>query len=362
MIGRTAKSWALLLSVFIPLAAHAQVAELIPQAKQLMAKQKWADAAPLVQKALAEPGNDYESFLTLLELKGVIAAMTSTKKEDHKADYHDAFGKLLSLDPDRRLKGKWPKKAQQAFAEVQRKPPAPLEIETSTASQANGKISEIAIGLKGDPLHLAKTVVFNWRTVGAKWKTKPVPAATGRVAAKVEGGKIEWYATVLGENDAELGHLASSEIPMVDKAIGAVADPVPADDDFGKKKKSDAEAAKLTPKEKTETPATEVEVEKPSHTTWKSTAGYVAAGLGIVGIGVGSVFGVMSNGARSSFTTGIGKVDASGSVTGITRAQALQYQSTAQSDALLANLMWGIGGGLLLVGIVLKVLDIVGGS
>lgn len=361
MIGRTAKSWALLLSVLIPLAASAQVAELIPQAKALMAKQKWADAAPLVTKALAEPGNDYESFLTLLELKGVIAAMTATKKEDNKAEYKDAFGKMLSLDPDRRLKGKWPKKAQQAFAEVQRKPPAPLEIETSTATQANGKVQEIAIGLKGDPLHLAKTVVFNWRTVGAKWKTKPVPAVTGRVAAKVEGGKIEWYATVLGENDAELGHLASSEIPMVDKAIGAVADPVPADDDFGKKKKgNDAQATNLTPQEKTETPATEVEVEKPSHTTWKSPAGYLAAGLGIVGIGVGSVFGVMSNGARSSFTGA--KADSMGTITGITRAQALQYQSTAQSDALLANLMWGIGGGLLLVGIVLKVLDIVGGS
>jgi hypothetical protein len=365
MTGRTAKSWALLLSVLIPLAAQAQAAELITQAKGLMAKQKWADAAPMVTKALAEPGNDYESFLTLLEMKGVIAAMTATKQQDNKADYKDAFGKMLSLDPDRRLKGKWPKKAQQAFAEVQRKPPAPLEIETSTATQASGKVTEIAIGLKGDPLKLAKTVVFNWRTVGAKWKTKPVPAVTGRVAAKVDGGKIEWYATVLGENDAELGHLASAEIPMVDKAIGAVADPVPADDDFGKKKKgNDAQQANLTPKDdtKSETPATEVVVEKPSNTTWKSTAGYVAAGLGVVGIGVGSVFGVMSNGARSSFTTGIGKTDPSGFVTGISRAQALQYQSTAQSDALLANLMWGIGGGLLLVGIALKVLDMLGGS
>jgi len=371
MAWRTAKSWALSLFLLVPLAASAQVAELLPQAKALMAKQKWADAAPLVQKAFAEPGNDYETFLTLLELKGVIAAMTATKQQDNKNDYKDAFGKILSLDPDRRLKGKWPKKAQQAFAEVLRKPPAALEIETSTASQANGKITEIAIGLKGDPLHMAKTVLFNWRTVGAKWKTHPVPATIGRVAAKVEGGKIEWYATVLGENDAELGHLASADIPMMDKAIGAVADPVPTNDNFGKKgngkdakdnKAKDApEQAQLTPDDtKTEKPATEVEVEKPSTSTWKSYAGYAGVGLGVVGVAVGSVFGVMSNGARNSFTGA--KTDAGGVVTSITRVQALSYQSTAQSDALLANLFWCIGGGLILAGLALKLLDVFGGS
>jgi hypothetical protein len=139
---------------------------------------------------------------------------------------------------------------------------------------------------------------------------------------------------------------------------------VPADDDFGKKKNGgakDAQATNLTPETKSsETPATEVEVEKPSHTTWKSTAGYVGVGLGVVGIGVGSVFGILSNGARSSYNGA--KTDPSGLVTGITRAQALQYQSTAQSDALLANLLWCIGGGLLLVGVALKVMDLLGGS
>ncbi len=359
---RTARSWGLWLFLCLPLVAQAQVAELVPQAKALMQKGKWADAAPLVQKAIAEPGNDYETFMTLLEMRGVIAAMLG--KPENKPEYKEAFGKLLSLEPDRRLKGKWPKKAQQAFAEVARKPPAPLEIETSTASQANGKITEIAIGLKGDPLKLAKTVLFNWRTVGGKWKTHPVPAVTGRVAAKVEGGKIEWYATVLGENDAELGHLATADVPMVDRAIGAVPDPIPPPEDKTAKKSgkpSDAKQAQLTPEEKKEPVDTTIrEVEKPSHTTWLSTAGYVAAGVGVVGAGIGTVFGFQSSSARNTFNNA--SPDASGVVTSITRAHALQLQSDAKSAALLANVLWGIGGGLIVVGVVMKVLDMLGGT
>ncbi len=364
MTRRTATSWALSVFLLLPLCAVAQVADLMPQAKALMAKGKWADAQPLILKSIAEPGNDYETYVTLLEMKGVVAAMTGNKAEN-KAAYREAFGKILSLEPDRRLKGRWPRKAMLAWAEVARRPPAPLEIETSTASQAAGKITEIAIGLKGDPLKLAKTVLFNWRTIGGKWKTHPVPALIGRVADKVEGGKIEWYATVLGENDAELGHLGTADVPMVDRAIGAVPDPIPGPDDKMAKaggkngKATDAEKAKLLPDEK-KTDDTIVEVEKPSHTTWLSPAGYVVAGLGVVGVGVGTVFGFQASSAKSTFDHAT--TDAGGVVTGLTRVKALQLESDSKNAALMANLLWGIGGGLIVAGLVMKIIDVLGGS
>jgi hypothetical protein len=85
--------------------------------------------------------------------------------------------------------------------------------------------------------------------------------------------------------------------------------------------------------------------------------GIALAIVGVVGVGVGGVFGFLSNQAKSKIDNAA--TNAQGQVTGITQKDAYALDATVRTDATIANLGFVLGGALVGTGVVLF---LVGGS
>ena len=353
------KRWAGVMLLVLATAASAQTAQdNLKKARTLIGQNKFAPGLKLVEKATAEAGNDLETTLELLELQGV--ANAGLKRA---GPAKVAFQKLLSLFPMWTLKRKGPPAAVKAFAEAKASA-EPLAILPATPDMSTGKISEIALELKSDPHKLAKTVIFNYRVGGGKWKVRAVPAASGRVVAKVDAAdKVEWYATVLGANDAEMMRIRNVDSPITHTyqapvrqaapapapAPAAAADPVAADAPADAPRRT--EEPRLTP---TDRPSDIELVER-----GRRRAGWVlpisltmmVAGAGAGG--VGTYFGLQSSNARRQFATATGA--SSGIVVGLTRQQALELDSQAKNGGTIANTLWISAGALVLTGLAVAI-------
>lgn len=70
--------------------------------------------------------------------------------------------------------------------------------------------------------------------------------------------------------------------------------------------------------------------------------------------GVGLVLGLMSNDARAKVTNA--PRDDLGRVTGLTQREASALEASARGQATVANVLFGVGGGLAAAGVVLIIL------
>jgi hypothetical protein len=351
-------------SLIVLLAASAwgqSATENLLKARGLVAKNKFAPALKLVQKANAEAGNDLETHLELLELAGVCHA--SMKKP---ALAKTEFQKLLSLFPSWNLKSKLTPFVTKAWAEA-KKTTEPLSIFPAAPETGTGAISEVAIDVRADPLKLAKTVIFNFRTGVGKWKIRAVPVVPGRVVARVDPGtKVEWYATVIGESDAEVMRIRNLDSPITHTWSAPVksAEPPPKVEEPPPPKVEDRPKADEPPKvadapRREDAPKIVPEPREPEpdlrerptgKAGWVTPVSISLLGLGAAAGGAGAYFAITSGGARSEFAAGTANP---GVVVGLTRTRAQALDSQAQTNALLANTAWGVGGGLILAGVAL---------
>ena len=355
MSGLMPSAGALLL--ILSTAAAAQTAQdHLKKARTLVAKKQFAPALKLVDKATAEAGNDYETTLELLELSGTCNA--ALKKA---GPAKIAFQKLLSLAPTYTLSRKGPPPVLKAFEDA-KATAEPLTILPATPEMGTGKISEIAVEVRSDALKLAKTIVFNFRVAGGKWKVRASPAALGRVDARVDAvDKVEWYATVLGTNDAEIMRIRNVDSPITHVYIPPSTAPAaapPALRDLPDDAPRQAEATKpeLAPARESGTPIDVVEAGT-GKARWVAPISVTFIVLGVASVGAGSYFGARSgslfpNGARRRFAD----ATADGSpVKNFTRERALHFDAQARDNALIANTLWIAGGALVLTGILIAI-------
>ena len=83
------------------------------------------------------------------------------------------------------------------------------------------------------------------------------------------------------------------------------------------------------------------------------TTGVAVAIAGIAAAGVGTYFGVTASAARSSIVNPTR--DGTGAITSLTQVQAAAADRRAQDSAVIANALFGVGGGLAALGVVLFV-------
>lgn len=339
--------------------------ERIDAARQLVTAGKFKEALAEADALGKQPGNDRDTVVAVYELSGLAYGGL---KQAPKAKL--AFERLLTLEPAFKLKGKVPPKATAAFKDAKKwvaQRGGGLKAEQLTPEIKDGKVSGLYISVEGDVTTLLKTARVHLRLDAAPWTVKDVPVQP-TTTAEAGGKVVKWWVEFLGDNDAVLLVLGSQEEPFVDAVPGAVVPkPVgtakrdepkkvePRKDEPKKTEvaKADVPVAEtkpsLVPEEKTE-PAPDLKAKAPKGSGPRILP-WALMGAGVVSASVGTYFGIASNGARTQIATAATDPN-NGLVTGISRAQALELQQKAQTDAVVANTLIGVGAGLVVGGVV----------
>lgn len=329
--------------------AEARAAELDKASRQIF-DQKYEAAARTLEVASRQSGNRRETVLRILELQGVAYAQLG-----QEAKAKTAFQTLLSLDPKRDLAGKYKEhaKVQKAFdgaqAWLQDNPPVEMAAEPA-AVDGSGKVMQIAVKVKNDALKLGRKVRFNVRPDGLKWSELDVDIQGSYAAAGTDAESVDWYAELLGDRDAVLVIVGSQRFPIRE---GKGAPP--------HEKKDEPKKVVEEPKKKLE-PEPEPErrpemVVKAPESEGGGSAVLRGAGYAALGLGVGALLGGTIMGLEYQVTVGDvqrrSMTKEGNVITGITQDMAFALEKRAILQAQLANTLWGVGGGLLVLGSVL---------
>jgi hypothetical protein len=124
---------------------------------------RYADAARALEEARAQPGNDRDALLEILEMQGVVAGMLQ-----QPAKARAAFQTLLVLAPDHRLTGDYAPRVVTPFFEAKawvNDQDAAVHLEAATGSEG---ARPLAVQVNKDLLGLGRTVRFYLRE-GAGW-------------------------------------------------------------------------------------------------------------------------------------------------------------------------------------------------
>jgi hypothetical protein len=312
--------------------AQAKIVEL-EKAQELMGIKKYAAALKSLDVAAKRTGIDRDSWLTILELKGLAEAQLGKA-----ALAESTFKQLLSLDLKRNLVGKYsgkpaaPIAAAQAFVLNS----GPLEAIALEPGAENGVLKQISVGVKSDPIGMAKIVKFHVKALSGAWKQTESPLSNGSATCDVNESNIEYWIEVLGERSTQLVFLGTAVKPLKAMApapvVAAVVKPVPAEEP----------RLTMTPVEKNvETMA--VQTEAPTEGSILRPISYGLMGAGVVAVGVGVYFGVTSSGLRD----GIKKDLAAG---GANQEALYKRDQQAIADATIANVLFAAGGAVAVTG------------
>ncbi|WNG28369.1 hypothetical protein F0U62_33450 [Cystobacter fuscus] len=297
----------------------------LPRARQLLEELSYAEAARALEQARAQPGNDRDTLLEILELQGVVAGMLQ-----QPAKARSAFQTLLVLAPDYRLKGDYAPRVVTPFFEAKawvHDQDAALRLE---AVPGGGGLEPVAVQVNKDPLGLGRTVRFHLRD-GAGWTPQEQPLIGGKASAVVKGEHVEWWAQLLDARQAVLTSVGSATAPLGALAPGARA--LVASESPGAGKSAEAFAAPGSP---------------------LRTVAVVCLGLAAGAGAAGGYFGWQSSQARARVTGAA--VDETGLIVGITQREAFALDARARSQAGWANVLFGVAGAAAIAGGTLWVL------
>lgn len=337
---------ALLLIVTLgSLGALAQKNPDLEKAQLLLGQRKYPDALKALEAAEKKGGMDRDSYLTLLESKGL--AYASTNKLDKAEEY---FRSVLCLDPKRELAGKYagavgkPITAAIEWA----KQNGALELVALDPGVADGRVKQISFAVKNDPLKLVKAVKFYVRTDGGAWKPTAGTVTNGAGSLDVDSAQVEWWAETQDLNSNQVAFLASAlrpikNVPPAPVAVAVVEKKEPP--------KDEPKAVAMTPEPKKDEPAPAV-TETASSTSPLRIVGYALLGAGVVALGVATYFGLTYNSERQAIRDALMNGSA-------TQAALYTRDQAAIQSGTLANVMFITGGALVAGG---AVLWFVGGS
>jgi tetratricopeptide (TPR) repeat protein len=318
--------------------AFAQRNPELEKAQLLLSQKKYADALKSLDAAAKKGGLDRESLLTLLESRGL--AQASLGQLDRA---EENFRSVLQLEPKRDLTGKYAGKVAGVIASAKEwfKANGGIEVGPLEPGVQDGRVKQVSLFVKNDPLKLITQVRFYLRKDGGAWKPAEVQVVNGAAATDVDGDVIEWWAELMSERKDQLMFLGSAGRPIKQSAPLAVPEPV-----VVAKKDAPVPEKKLEPRPVTVVPDEKNELtEAPAQANGSALrpVGYVLLGLGVVAAGVGTYFGVTSSAARD----GIKKDLAAG---GFDTAALYARDQTAIGNARIANILFASAGGLAIAG------------
>lgn len=306
---------ALLLAGFV----HAQTQNPhLRRAEAQLDSLEYDKAAKSLQLAWKTPGNDYETVLRILEQQGVVAA--NLNDPEASVAYFRTF---LVIAPTRTLRKDYAPRVMTRFYEakawVEKK--GPLKFEALPEKIENDLVTELAAALKSDPLKLGREVVFHVRDGSGVSKTTKVKLTGDTAKLKVSAPKLEWWAVLHGEGQMVLGFIGAADAPVLAPPPPApVVEPPPPQIVYVKPPEEPKKPVNLRP------------------------FAYPLLGTSVACAGAGLFFGLQANSARAQFT-GAAR-DASGTVTGITQARAVELQQQASTGATAANILFAASVGL----------------
>ncbi len=322
------------------LSALAQKNPDLEKAQTLLAQRKYADALKAIEAAEKKGGLDRDSYLTLLESKGL--ALASTNKLD-KAE--ESFRAVLGLDPKRELAGKYSGAIGKPIAAAQEwiKANGALELVALDPGTADGRVKQISFAVKNDPFKLIKVVKFFLKMDGGSWKPVQGVLTNGAASIDTDAATVEWWAETQDDNKNQVAFLGSAVRPVKNVAPAVVA--------VAEKKVVDApkEEPKLTPEPKSE-PVAAVTTETASSPLRPISYGLL--GAGVIGLGVATYFGVTYNSQRQLIRDDLAANRG-------TQAELDERDQAAIRNGTIANVLFIAGGALVASG---AVLWFVGGS
>lgn len=273
---------------------------------------------------LAQPGNDRPTTLAALELQGVVWGNLNKP-----ARARAAFLTLLTLDPGRDLSGDHPPRVRTPFYEAkeQVERQGALTLSRGVPAFDGDQVVQVSVQLSRDALKLVRGIRFHLQIAANRRTAAVVPDAAGRAVVDTVGDEVQWWAEAIGDREAVLLVLGGADAPLVDR----------------KPRPSPAAPAAPT------APAAISLTQSPPSRGWLRPTGIGLAIAGVAAFGVASFFGVTSSSARASIL-GASR-DATGAINGLTQVQAAAADRRAQDSALIANALFGVGGGLAALGL-----------
>lgn len=278
----------------------------------------------LIEAERAE-GNDRAALLEIYLLQGI--AFGSLGKD---AKTRDSFRKLLMLDPQAKLPADQPPRVRTPFTEAKDWVLAngPLTV-SAEAVVERGLIKHLAINVQKDVLRQARTARVHWKTTGDE-QVADLPLAAGAAEAPVSAPSVTWWIEILSEKKGVIAEVGTAAQPREDRAPGVKPEVVAAASDLGVRESRVVSGG------------------------WRRPTGLVLLGAGVVAAGVGVIFGAQSSGTRAALTGAA--TDSEGRVTGLTQRDAAGLEAQANSQATLANVLYGVGGALGAAGLVFTIL------
>lgn len=263
-------------------------------------------------------GNERSTLKEIYTLQGI--AFGTLGKE---AKTRDAFRKLLLIAPEATLPGDLPPRVRTPFFEAKDWAATNALVLTPGAELGDGQVRSVRVVVEKDVLRLARSVRFHFK-VNSVDQPVEVPLTSGKAQAVVGRGSATWWAEVLNERKGVLSELGTAEKPREEWTQVAPTSAVPQVD--------------------RETVAG----------GWRRPVGLAVLSAGVVAAGVGVVMGVQANAAREKVMTATR--DELGRVTSLTQRDAQALEVSARSQATVANVLFGVGGGLAAAGMVLIIL------
>lgn len=291
------------------------------EARKLIDDLEMETALKALDAADKTEGNDRATVLEILQLQGI--AFGTLGKE---AKTRDSFRKLLVLDPAASLPQDLPPRVRTPFFEAREWAAAngPITV-TGGVNLEGGLVQAVKVLVDKDLLRLARTVRFHLELDGKK-STLDAPIVSGKAEAPVQKEGVTWWAEALSDRKGVLFNVGSEEKPRRDGEVHALVASAPL----------------------------QLDTSGPVSGGWRRPTGFVLLGAGAVAAGIGVVLGVQSGAARARLTGATR--DDQGRVTGITQAEAGPLEAGANSQATIANVLFGVGGALGAAGVVLVIM------
>ena len=292
----------------------------LSEAKSLIDDLELESALKALDAAEKTEGNDRATLHEIYTLQGI--AYGTLGKE---AKTRDSFRKLLLIAPEATLPADLPPRVRTPFFEAKDWAATNALVVKPSAELGDGEVLWVKVVVEKDVLRLARSVRFHFK--GSE--TVEVPLTGGKAQAPVGKPAATWWAEVLNERKGVVVELGSARSPREE---GTGVAPISVE--------------------------REVESEGPVVVAvagaWRRPVGIGVLSAGVVAAGVGVVMGVQANEARNKVNTATR--DEQGRVTSLTQRDAQALEVSARSQATVANVLFGVGGGLAAAGVVLIIL------